>query len=231
MVQRRFLTPDFVNSVQPPVKGEVWIADTEVKGFGLRLFVSMQGGKSYSIRVSDKSKRTVRRAFDIYKSSTYLSATGVGILHVQIGDFLDEARSWAIDEIGYLKIPIEEHCEKVVKEPIFTKATFEQAVGCLLDEKEKAGGETDYLARLGRMFHRWVPSDMRSKVLSEISSEALAETLIRSEIGAGTVKTLRWLIGQLFERAEIPGLSRRRFARELSKEIARRKPFTPNPYN
>ena len=229
MVQRRLLTADFVNSVQPPAKGEVWIADTKVKGFGLRLFASMQGGKSYSIRVSDKSKRTVRRTFNIYKSSIYLSATGAGRFYLQIGDILDEARSWAIEEIDYLKISVEEDCAKFVKDPIFAQMTFEQAASCLLDEKEKAGGETDYWARRGRMFHRWVPSDMRCKELSEISPEALAETLIRSEIGVGTVKTLRWLIGQLFERAETPGLSRRRFVRALSKEIAQRKLLRRSP--
>lgn len=52
MVNRRELTSEYVKSLVPPDKGEKWISDTKVKGFGVRLWGGKTSGKSFAIRIN-----------------------------------------------------------------------------------------------------------------------------------------------------------------------------------
>jgi hypothetical protein len=64
MVERRLLTADFVNRATPPDLGERWIADTKLRGFGLRLWRTSSGeGKALAIRVVDTEGRSIRRTY------------------------------------------------------------------------------------------------------------------------------------------------------------------------
>ncbi len=63
MLERRRLSDDFVDSVQPPQTGERWIADSAVRGFGIRLWGDKASRKSFARRFPDKCGRTIRRTF------------------------------------------------------------------------------------------------------------------------------------------------------------------------
>jgi len=101
MVQRRLLTPDFVNNIRPPENGELWIADTKVRGFGLRLFASGGGGKSYCVRITDETGMVVRKSFP--KDRRYRRALRDAQAELRLGDLLEVARYWARGEIEELK--------------------------------------------------------------------------------------------------------------------------------
>lgn len=58
---KRRLTSQYVSRVRTPRKGERWIADTEVRGFGLRLWAGGRPGKAFAIRMSNGRGGTVRR--------------------------------------------------------------------------------------------------------------------------------------------------------------------------
>ena len=49
-----------MNNLSAPAHGERWIADTEVRGFGVRMWSGNSKGKSYAIRVKDKNGKMVR---------------------------------------------------------------------------------------------------------------------------------------------------------------------------
>jgi hypothetical protein len=66
MVERRRLTPEFVHSVTPPERGERWIADTKLKGFGLRLWATRSGGnKAFAVRVLNANGHSIRKTFNL----------------------------------------------------------------------------------------------------------------------------------------------------------------------
>src|SRR5262245_17394385 len=101
MAERRLLTEEFVNAVEPPPRGEKWIADTEVRGFGLRLWRTTTGeGKAFGIRVANADGRVVRR--------TYTDRAHVGFWFGRyerhlLGKETEDAREWARDEIDKAK--------------------------------------------------------------------------------------------------------------------------------
>jgi hypothetical protein len=48
---RRLLTAEYVDGVERPPTGELWIADTEIRGFGLRVWTGEGGDfKAFAIR-------------------------------------------------------------------------------------------------------------------------------------------------------------------------------------
>src|SRR5580704_9760279 len=96
MVERRLLTATFVDSVTLPNRGERWIADTRLRGFGLRLWRSTGGeGKAFAIRAIDTKGRQIRRTYDGEARNEYFPPHQRRTL----GDALDSARDWAADEL------------------------------------------------------------------------------------------------------------------------------------
>jgi hypothetical protein len=79
------------------------IADTRIDGFGLRLWAADSGSrKAYAIRISDLNGSSIRKTFDIRNS--WRTGFGAHSGHPpDLGDYLDDAREWARDEIDTLK--------------------------------------------------------------------------------------------------------------------------------
>jgi hypothetical protein len=61
-MERRYLTPEFIDRLVPPTRGDRWIADTSLRGFGVRLWAGKTRGKSFAIRVRGKDGQTIREA-------------------------------------------------------------------------------------------------------------------------------------------------------------------------
>src|ERR1700678_936182 len=101
MVERRLLTTTFVDEAVPPDRGERWIADTKLSGFGLRLWRTTRGeGKAYAIRTVDHNGRNIRRTFNTEARTRYFSLYGE---RRTLGAVLESARKWAEDELCHAK--------------------------------------------------------------------------------------------------------------------------------
>ncbi len=219
MVQRRLLTPDFVNSVQQPRKGEQWIADTKIKGFGLRLFASGGLGKTFAIRVTDERGITTRKSFNIHGISTFRFALLDGRDELKLGEFLGEARSWARREIERLRhhnswedLDREDRQQvaSLVRNMPLVRAAESLIVGL------KATGRSEaYRDGLHSVFEK-IPRELSSKPLADISAEEMAKALVREDVGPGNIRKLRSLIGQIYKRAGEFGAGLWKFEEELS---------------
>ena len=65
MVHRALLTPRLVREADLQKDGEHWIADTKVKGFGLRIWSTKSGRrKAFALRVSEPKGKSTLEAED-----------------------------------------------------------------------------------------------------------------------------------------------------------------------
>ena len=104
LVERVLLTPEFVDTALPPGRGERWIGDTEISGFGLRLWATRSGeGKAFALRTSLCDGKSVRRSFDPRESVEYRYAVLLNSKPEELGSYLSCARRWAWSEITKLK--------------------------------------------------------------------------------------------------------------------------------
>ena len=93
LVERVHLTPELVDAALPPERGERWIGDTDIQGFGLRLWTTTSGeGKAFAIRTSGSNGITVRRTFDPKDSSEYRCALLLDPRPGELGSYLASAR-------------------------------------------------------------------------------------------------------------------------------------------
>lgn len=209
MAERRYLTRRFVSRVKPPKTGERWIADTQLGGFGLRLWRTKRGeGMAFGIRCTDYLGRAIRKTFDPEKNGwrTRLDrAYSLRKRRPTYGDFIEDAREWARDEIDVAKgvptIGMENRARWNSTGAIVRKLSLGRAAASLLAGM-KANGRTDsYVDRLDKLFHQIVPATLQSKTLEKVSASQLARALVNRKFAAGNIRTLRSFIGQVFERA------------------------------
>src|SRR5438270_13592821 len=100
LVERVHLTTEFVKTVLPPERGERWIGDSEISGFGLRLWATRSGeGKAFALRTSLCGGKSVRRSFDPRESVEYRFAVLLNSKPEELGSYLSCARRWAWSEI------------------------------------------------------------------------------------------------------------------------------------
>jgi hypothetical protein len=229
------LTPEFVRAVKPPAKGERWIADTKLKGFGLRLWATPSGvGKAFALRTSNAGKKA-RKTFDprpvfvgLVKGRKHLSSQG-------LVDSLESARSWARDEIDIAKgrSTLEED-RQARREHIarrMNRLTLEQAAEKLTRGMLAEGRSQPYVDRLNKLFAIHVPQEVRSLRLSEVPPRKLARALVSMAGHGGNLRTLKSFVRQIYDRAATFNGSLRAFSSELSEQfwkqwqIANRLPF------
>ena len=231
MVQGRFLTPDFVNSVQPPAEGEVWIADTKVKGFGLRLFASDKFGKSFAIRVHDETGRLVRRSFS--KSLIHRGRPRSFHEEIELGELLEDARSWARQEINELKhlnlAEEEDRKDRAEVAHLVREMTFKRAAENLIKGLRARGRSPAYTTSLFGIL-KYIPDRLMQKTLAEITPEEMAEALVNNGIDPGNMGKLRSLVVQVFKRADDFGAGLSEFREELSNYIGHRLNADYDPY-
>lgn len=218
---KRLLTPEFVNEVSPPEKGERWIADTKVKNFGLRLWATKSGGsKAFCIRVGSSKRKT----FDPYEIPRFNYFTRKQPdPDGQLGAFLNHARNWAVREIEKFKDPFDEKSQlrledqdnsKYFKKHI-KKMTLEQAAKSYIEGKKRLGANETYTDQLDRLFHQWKASEIKKTPLAELDTEIIAKSLVNQKYPAGNIRTLRTFIGQILSQASEFGMSNWYFSQKL----------------
>lgn len=224
MVERRILTPEFVDSATPPSNGERWVSDTKLRGFGLRLWATKSGGeKAFAIRVSDKDGRSVRRTFSLYYSSNYRIPLSRGEYTYQLGDCIGDAREWARDEIdsmkGRLTIREEEEIRRKKAADRVKKIPLQRAAHSVIEGMRTNGLSEGYIDQVFKLFSNHIPAELQETSLSEVSPRAVADILVSSNISPGNTRVLRSFIGQIYERAGSFHGPLHRFSRKMASEF------------
>lgn len=120
MAYRRLLTSDYLKGLEAPVAGEYWVADTLIRGFGIRVWKT--GGEtrfSFAIRKTDTGGRSIRKSFGLseaqmaaFETGNYFWPSSRSELYTKdLADFLPEARQWARVEIAKLQGRLESDAE------------------------------------------------------------------------------------------------------------------------
>lgn len=113
------LTKSLVDNAEAPIKGESWIADTKIRGFGLRLWRNSNGTakKSYALRIKGLEGKSIRKTFSPYlaqreiwekerwdewpkinNNTEYFTPD-----NISLGQLIHSARKWAQDEVDKIK--------------------------------------------------------------------------------------------------------------------------------
>lgn len=214
MVQRRLLTKEYIATLTSPEKGETWIADTQVRGFGIRLWPK---GMAYAIRTTDVSGYSIRRTYDLRQHMNSLD-------HWRLYDELDEqdetpklenyltsARDWAFEEIAHIKA-----------KPIFAKTEtqaeieyelmrdgfgqyllsvkLDTLINSILQLDKDRGWEfrrwtQEYWDRLWRAFNQFDPDDIvRNQTISQLKDGVLADAISNSMLSHNNLRLLTTLL-------------------------------------
>lgn len=222
---KRLLTPEFVNEVSPPEKGERWIADTKVRNFGLRLWATKSGGsKAFCLRLGSRKRLT----FDPYWDSNYnitllLSESYDGSL----GSYLQPARNWARLETKKQKsIPIdikklnkENQKQKDYYKKQVSQLTLQEAAQSLLIGMEISGRSEAYRDQLAKLFHNWNADSIKKKQLTDITAEELADALVDRNYTWANIRALKAFISQIYKQASTFGFYRFHNSKGLGKLV------------
>lgn len=227
MVERRVLTPAFVSRAVPPTKGERWVSDIKLKGFGLRLWtMGSKAGAAFAIRVTSKDGRCIRKTFRFQESQTYRSHLGQGAGSIALGHFLDEAREWARDEIDQIKGRPTLDEEKQVRwrkaQARIQRLTFGRAAESLIVGMRGRGLSQAYVDRIDKLFATHIPAPLQKALLREVSAKDIAEAIVNTSIRPGNIRTLRSFIGQIFKRGSEFYGPLGRFSEDLSDHFWKR---------
>ncbi|MEA3009095.1 MAG: hypothetical protein QOJ91_787 [Sphingomonadales bacterium] len=211
MVQRVFLTPEYVDALHPPPAGEAWIADAAVRGFGVRLWAGKGGGNAaYAIRVRDRSGRIVREAFSIWSDQSWRARDKAyeliksGNLDLPLGAFLEEAREWARDRLATLRgrLSRAERRSKRYQQAsdLVRSYTLEKMADSAFRRLERTGRKEDYRLQLIKLFDQ-VPRALQNTLMIELNVREIANAVADPALPFGQSRALQAFIGQLYKRA------------------------------
>lgn len=195
------LTPAFVNALQPPEYGETWVADTVVKGFGVRLWATQRGsGKAYIIRVKDKTGHYKREAYSPYQRWG-AAVIGYDKFSNDFGSFLEDARNWARDRIDHFKghpTLLEE--EKIQSDRVrgrIKRLTLGQVAESMINGMRVNSLSSTYVDRLDKLFHNYVPSKTKKIKLSEVKTQDLMDVFLNENLSYENARILRGFLGKI----------------------------------
>jgi hypothetical protein len=227
MVERARLTPELVFEAKCPSRGERWIADTKISGFGLRLWSTQSGGqKALAIRASDSNSRKVRRTFNVDRAwrTKFDFAYADRENKFGLGEYLDEAREWARDEIDRIKnrptVSDESRFKDQATKKLVRLMSLQRAANALLMGLKANNASQRYLDRLDKLFAIHIPEKIKQTPLAELEPARIARTIVKAPTSAGNVRVLRSFISQIIERAASYDASIGRFHDKFGDEFA-----------
>lgn len=222
MVDRRRLTRQVVAGLAPPDRGERWIADTELRGFGIRLWAAREGpGLAYAIRVTDREGRKIRRTFsgspgfeaaqrDVCFGGGWDDPHRASIpWPPPLSLLLDHARAWAREEIQRAKLG-ESDADRTRR----LLAAEAARLGALsLDEAVEEFRQTSrFLSRteacrdrLDAAYHNNLPEDLRKRALEELGGDVFEQAFEALPISDPQRRLVRGMLGPVFERVRLLG--------------------------
>ncbi|KRQ98692.1 hypothetical protein CQ10_26565 [Bradyrhizobium valentinum] len=202
MVRRAELTPKLVFEIDPPKTGERWVADTKIKGFGLRLWSTASGGqKAFAIRAAKRNGKMIRKTYD--PNIAWRRRLGFSYADREdkfgLGEYLEDARDWAKDEIDRIKGKLtgteQAWIEHRAVGELVKSLPLGRAGDSLLRGLKLNNASQKYLDRLDKLF----ASKMETP-LAKLKPGQVARALARADLSAGNVRTLRSFVSQILER-------------------------------
>ncbi|MFB9373858.1 hypothetical protein ACFFUB_07775 [Algimonas porphyrae] len=119
---KTLLTQSVVDEADLSIGTERWIADTKIKGFGLRIWRRSYGtiGKAYALRFKGENGHPTRKTFETYRAHYDVwderhwdhwfdqapdggERTRLPYDSITLGDLIEHARRWAQDEIDKVR--------------------------------------------------------------------------------------------------------------------------------
>lgn len=206
MVERVHLTEDVVKVLTPPIEGEKWVADSVVRGFGIRLWSTKRGGHgAYAIRVRDQSGHMHRETFDFEKSLDIRSKRLAGEIEIGLADCLNEAREWAGERIKEVKgIPTKRDIQRrrrLAREVRVLFMTFGEFVALKIEKMRRRKKSQAYTDRLDKLFDRIIPVELRDTEMANLAARPIIEAIISSGDKPGTVSVFRSFMSGVLEEA------------------------------
>jgi hypothetical protein len=224
LVERLRLTPEFVDAATPPKQGERWVADTVIKGFGLRLWTTRSGeGKAFAIRMSSVEGKIVRKSFDPRESWEYRYAVLLEREPGQLGCYLDSARRWAYQEITRLKGQTS-HAEKIERRRLGAAEqtllrTVQEVGEDLLSGMRGRKLSEPYIDRLDKLFSTGLSDTIRNTPLGRLGPAEIAAALSAANLPPTTFCMLRAFIGRIFQKAAPARPAFYYFSRDVSAHL------------
>lgn len=223
MLKRRLLTKEFVAKAKLPEAGEIWISDTKLRGFGLRLWATAKGGgKAYGLRVRDQTGKTVRRTYNPERFAHWLTGT-----EGQLPNHLGQARAWARIELFKLRNPddlvlrsqlhAEEQQQRQRSTNQLSKISLGEAAQNTLCWLRINGRADSYVDRLDMILTTLLPPNFQKRPLLTITAEEMADQLVQPTASMANMRLLKAFIGQIHEAASSHGLPVWDYSSDLSK--------------
>lgn len=221
MSERVLLTPEFVNSIEPPEAGERWISDLKVRGFGLRVWRQPRGsfGCAYAIRAKGSDGKYVRKtgpswrfAYDWREEHQLWRQMNGDPTEPTFGELLPFAREWANEQILALRgLPtLAEEEEKqeefrAFKRTQMSDLSLEKLVELELRRMQYRNIDQNYIDRSSKLFYRYFPSAIRSCTITSIDLAKLNLILNDNNLTDSNFNVLRPLIGRSYKLAQFYG--------------------------
>jgi hypothetical protein len=203
MPHRRQLTAAFVDRVALPANGERWVADTKVRGFGLRIWKCTRGeGKAYAIRTVSPAGKKVRRTYSSSAWGEYFFPRRGGS---RLGNVLQHARSWARDEIdrisGRRTLDDENKLQRTAAKKAISNLTLDRLVKSRLRGMALRGLKQHYIDSVTKLYETVVPQNVKTKKALRVTARDIAAFLRKLDSRPGAARALRGFVGQVFEAA------------------------------
>lgn len=206
MADRRKLTPEIVDALIPPIRGEKWIADADLKGFGIRLWANAKGdGFSYAIRIRDHRGIIRRENFSVWAdwsaSRKMRALLQQDIWEFEWSLFLDDARGWAKSRIRELKgkrsIAECRECRRRKLSDAFQAMSLEAMAERALRKMERQKRKEEYIDQIRKLFWR-ISEENRSRTLMKVGIRKLAAEIADPALPIMQSRALQAFVGQIY---------------------------------
>jgi len=198
------LTPEIVDALVSPAKGEKWLGDNHVEHFGIRTWAGKRGGgKAYAIRLRDQFGLLVRETFDPIRD--YWRYQWDEGWEKPLGYFLESARDWARDRVAiHLGLATAAYRQNRAwqrrKERVLATK-----IGDAFDRRLKVLRRKSrnhlYVDHIQNLVGIHIPPNVLNTTFRNVPIRSLADSLSKREISYGNVKVLRAFVGGVFKRA------------------------------
>ena len=198
------LTPEIVDALVSPAKGEKWLGDNHVEHFGIRTWAGKKGGgKAYAIRLRDQFGLLVRETFD--PTRDYRRYQWDEGWEKPLGYFLEAARDWARDRVAiHLGLATAAYRQNRAwqrrKERVLA-TKIGDAFNRRLKVLRRKSRNHLYVDHIQNLVGIHIPPDVLDTTFRNVPIRSLADSISKREISYGNVKVLRAFVGGVFKRA------------------------------
>lgn len=198
------LTPETVDTLQPPPKGEIWFGDNHVRHFGIRAWAGRNGGsKAYAIRLRDQFGIVVRETYrPEYDYALYDWSRG---WEKPLGYFLEHARRWARDRIALHsgeETDDQRRWKRWRRRKTRVLATsIGDAFQTKINRLRRESKDHLYVDHIRNMVGEHIPAAVLDSTFRDVPIRRLADAISKRVISYGNVRVLRAFVGGVFKDA------------------------------